>query len=270
MQIRLASAKRIVACSSEAEAKAWPFDKDARERKLFQAENDSEGLVSLKRGTAMFGEWKKMLIGVALASALTTTAAMAQYTLETEVSPVDSGTVGLYPMGTEFDEGVLVTLTATPAEGYEFVGWQGDIAASESTMTIVMSADTRLTAVFQETAAETGYTLTAYIDPSGAGTLVRDPAELTYEDGDVVTVTAYAAEGFLFTGWSGDVPEGADRSNPELVLTITDDMAVEANFAAASTIAGETGIFPCGAAGTVSLGFLFSMLLMMKFGSSRR
>ena len=122
----------------------------------------------------MFGEWKKMLIGVALASALTTTAAVAQYTLETEVSPADSGTVALYPTGTEFDEGELVTLTATPADGYEFVGWQGDITASESTMTIVMSADTQLTAVFQE--ATSGYTLTAYVDPSGAGTLVRDPA----------------------------------------------------------------------------------------------
>ena len=100
--------------------------------------------------------------------------------------------------------------------------------------------------------------------------------ELTYDDGDEVTVTAYAAEGFLFTGWSGDIPEDADASDPELILTITGDMSVEANFASASTLTGTngeeptTGILPCGATGTVSLGFLFSMLLMMKFGGSRR
>ena len=45
-----------------------------------------------------------------------------QYTLT--VSAGDGGTVSTE--GGTYDEGTSVTITATPKEGYEFVGWEGD------------------------------------------------------------------------------------------------------------------------------------------------
>ena len=49
------------------------------------------------------------------------TPAPTQYTLT--VTAGEGGTVSTE--GGTYDEGTEVTVTATPAEGYEFVGWEG-------------------------------------------------------------------------------------------------------------------------------------------------
>ena len=48
--------------------------------------------------------------------------APTQYTLT--VSAGEGGTVSTE--GGTYDEGTNVTVTATPSEGYEFIGWEGD------------------------------------------------------------------------------------------------------------------------------------------------
>ena len=48
--------------------------------------------------------------------------ATTQYTLE--VTAGEGGTVSTE--GGTFDEGTEVTVTATPAEGFEFIGWEGN------------------------------------------------------------------------------------------------------------------------------------------------
>ncbi len=220
------------------------------------------------RGMAMnFHRINKTMLAVALVSGLAANMAMAQYTLEVTVDPTSSGLVSAYPDATEYEEGEVVTLTATAADGYQFAGWSGDVTASESTLTIVMTDDTALTATFEEATGE--YTLTAYVDPSGAGTLVRDPAKTGYDSGEEVTITAYAGEGYIFTGWQGDIPDGADYTEETLTLTITGDTSVKATFAAGLTLDDSNGTTPgewapCGSAGFVSLSFLFSMMLSMK------
>ena len=45
-------------------------------------------------------------------------------------------------------EGDVVTLVATPASGYRFVGWTGDLSGSDSSVTIVMDFDKTVTARF--------------------------------------------------------------------------------------------------------------------------
>lgn len=198
--------------------------------------------------------------------------ASAQFILQVDIDPPGAGIVAKFPAGDEFQEGEVVTLTATPAEGFAFVGWTGDINASESSMTLVISDDTVLTAVFEESEAPR-YTLTAFVDPSGAGTIVRDPADFDYAEGEQVTLNAYAGQGFVFTGWSGDLPDDADELDPVLVLTMNADLDVRANYAAGQTLddgPSGSGGAGCGALGMVGFATMLSLMFMLKLGGMRR
>jgi len=133
-----------------------------------------------------------------------------QYTLTTNV--VGSGSVALNPAGGTYDAGTIVTLTATAAAGFQFSGWSGDLSGAASPTTITMDANKNVTATF--TAVPT-YTLT--VNTSGSGSVALNPPGGIYDAGTVVTLTATAAAGFQFTGWSGDL---SGATNP---TTITMD-----------------------------------------------
>jgi hypothetical protein len=71
-------------------------------------------------------------------------------TLETNISPKDSGTITKSPDKSSYSPNEEVTLTATPAKGYKFKQWQGDASGSEATITIKMNGNQNVTAVFEE------------------------------------------------------------------------------------------------------------------------
>jgi uncharacterized repeat protein (TIGR02543 family) len=60
------------------------------------------------------------------------------------------------------------------------------------------------------------YTLTTAWMPLDGGTVTIDPDLTAYPAGDTVTVTAAAAEGYVFGGWSGS----ATTANPTVTLVI--------------------------------------------------
>ena len=66
-----------------------------------------------------------------------------QYTLT--VSAGDGGSVS--SEGGTYDEGTSVTITATPDEGYEFVGWEGSDGDSMS-LTLKINGETTIQAIF--------------------------------------------------------------------------------------------------------------------------
>lgn len=191
-----------------------------------------------------------------------------QFSLTVNADPADGGSTAVFPQQSSYEDGDEVTLTATAAEGFEFAGWGGDITASESTIVFLMTGDVELTAMFTEAGPAT-FKLTAFVDPSGAGTIVRDPAEFEYEDGAEVTLTAYAGDGFVFTGWSGDLPEGADAASSELTVTMSSDVNIEATFAAAQQLDGATGA-GCGAMGLAGFGLMLSLMAAQYVGLKRR
>ncbi|MGH7599011.1 MAG: InlB B-repeat-containing protein, partial [bacterium] len=63
---------------------------------------------------------------------------------------VGSGNVSLNPSGGTYDAGTTVTLTATPAAGYQFSGWSGDLSGSTNPETITMDGNKNVTATFTE------------------------------------------------------------------------------------------------------------------------
>lgn len=213
---------------------------------------------------------QSIVILSALAAALTfATPAFAQLNLTAVVDPADGGSVAIFPNDEELVAGQLVTLTATPAEGYTFLGWEGSITAEQSSITFEMTDDTELTAVFIED-AET-YKLNAFIDPSGAGTILRDPVAFEYDPGTAVTLTVFANDGFVFTGWVGDVPEDQDANSDSITVTLDSDLDIQATFAAGSTLDdSQSGSIGCGSLGMISLGSMFAMMFATGRSRARR
>lgn len=80
-----------------------------------------------------------------------------------------------------------------------------------------------LTAFSIESAVQT-YTLT--LSATEGGTVQADPSRATFEAGEPVRLLATPADGYTFTGWTGDITGGG---NPK-ALTVSSNMAVTASF----------------------------------------
>jgi hypothetical protein len=132
-------------------------------------------------------------LGVSLANFI------VQYTLT--VSSVGSGRVDLIPPGGVYDENTVVTLNAVPLPGSEFRNWDGDLRGANPTMALVMNADKKVTAKFQDIGR---YTVALNIAGAGEVTLDPPPSGGVYYAGTVVTLTATPEAGHVFSGYSGD------------------------------------------------------------------
>ena len=68
---------------------------------------------------------------------------VSQYTIT--VSAEEGGSVST--AGGTYDDGTSITVTATPSEGYGFIGWSG-LNSSNSTITITLTENTTIEALF--------------------------------------------------------------------------------------------------------------------------
>ncbi|MGH7492998.1 MAG: InlB B-repeat-containing protein [bacterium] len=144
-----------------------------------------------------------------------------QYALA--LSTAGSGSVALNPPGGVYDAGTVVTLTASPAAGWQFSGWSGDLTGTTNPATITMNANKNVTATFTELPA-TQYALT--VTTAGTGSVDLNPNGGVYNAGTVVTLTANPAAGWQFSGWSGDLT----GSNNPATMTMNANKNVTATF----------------------------------------
>jgi hypothetical protein len=162
---------------------------------------------------------------------ISVTAAFAQngYTLNISVNPSGAGVpmVSVNPsIGDNYPSGTSVTLTAKAANGWTFSGWSGsnDISSTTSNpTTITMNSNETVTATFIQNI----YTLTTSVNPAGTGTI--SPNGGSYPSGTSVILTATAATGWTFSGWSGSNDLANTTANPTTV-TISGNESVVANF----------------------------------------
>jgi hypothetical protein len=142
------------------------------------------------------------------------------YTLSTSVNPSGSGSV--YPSGGSYAYGSSVTLTATPATGYQFSSWSGDISSSNSPISISMNSNTNIIANF----SAIHYTLSTSLSPAGSGSVY--PSGGSYVYGTTVQLTATPSTGYQFSSWSGDI----SSSSSSISISMNSNTNVVANFVA--------------------------------------
>ncbi len=118
--------------------------------------------------------------------------------------------------------GISVTLTAPAIAGANtFNVWSGCDSYSGSSCAVTLSADRTVTATYV-----TQYRLTTGLSPAGSGT-VLPVSGLFYPAGSIVNLSAVAAPGYLFSGWSGPV---ASPGNAVTTVTMDGPGSVMANF----------------------------------------
>jgi uncharacterized repeat protein (TIGR02543 family) len=127
-----------------------------------------------------------------------------------------TGTVTSSPAGincgatctASFTSGASVTLTPAAATGSTFAGWSGACTGTGA-CTVSMTAARSVTATFNSSA--TTFALTVTNAGTGTGTVTSSPAGIScgatcsanFASGTSVTLTAVAASGSTFAGWSG-------------------------------------------------------------------
>jgi hypothetical protein len=70
-----------------------------------------------------------------------------------EMTSIGKGEVSRSPNLPLYDHGSIVTITATPANGWAFVGWSGDTTASANPLGVVLDRNMAVTAAFRDAVA---------------------------------------------------------------------------------------------------------------------
>ena len=163
------------------------------------------------------------------------------YTLTTGVSPSGSGSVS--PAGGTYAAGSQVTLTATPASGYNFSNWGGDASGSQNPITITMNSNKSITAYFEE--------VSFMVSAGGYHTVGLEA------DGTVVAV-GYNGNGQCDVGdWTGIIQVDAGNCHTVglesggTVVAVGDNLYGQCNV---SNVGGWTNIIQVGAGARHTVG----------------
>ena len=147
--------------------------------------------------------------------------APTQYTLT--VTAGEGGTVSTE--GGTYDEGTEVTITATPDDGYEFIGWEGSDTDSNS-INITLNSNITLSPIFQEIFNEIN------IELQGQGSYTIQ--EISYNLFKLIAEPSY---GYSFKGWNGSFGESLNQiilinpvENPSLQLVFEESLGLNEVF----------------------------------------
>ena len=135
--------------------------------------------------------------------------------IQSSPSGIDCGWLDRTACSRDYLRGTPVTLTATPIDGWTFVRWDGDCTGTTTTCDVSMEEARDVRAIFEITRIP----LTVTKPGNGSGLVTSTPPDYTtaefgincgstcsarYLDNESVTLTAAAATGSDFAGWSGD------------------------------------------------------------------
>ncbi len=187
-------------------------------------------------------------VGEAFARLTVTRAGLGVGTVVSSPAGIQCGTT----CTATFGGAALVTLTAVSATGSVFDRWGGDCSGSGPTCVLVMNGDRVAVATF----GGPNPTLTVTRAGTGAGVITSTPAAAScgascwsYMPGTLVTLTATAASGSTFTGWSGGCTGAAPTctvtmpANENVAVTATFDLVPATPCANPITFTPNTGNF---------------------------
>ena len=202
-------------------------------------------LIPVSSATSHFVGWSGACTGTGLcvvimneAQQVTANFALNEYPLDVTVMGTGSGSVTSAPAGInclgdcvqDYTHGTLVTLTAVPALGSTFTGWNGACSGTgDCVVTVEAAAEVTATFTINQ------YTLNVTLDGSGSGSVTSNPTGIScgadcaqlYEYGTEVTLTAVPGTDASLGSWGGDC---AGTSGLVCTLTMTENTTVTATF----------------------------------------
>lgn len=144
-----------------------------------------------------------------------------------------------YANGKKVEKGTSITLSATPNNGYHFVGWfAGETKVSDDLRyTFTVNEDTTLEARFEKDASS-ATTHRFICDVRGNGSILENNVKanekymygVTLPEGTKITLTAKADTSWVFKGWYKSSDESLISSNATYTFNLTDDILVYAMF----------------------------------------
>ena len=152
--------------------------------------------------------------------------------ISVDVTPHEGGIVEIngstqssYPAYRTFMEDTVIQLEAQPRDGYDFIGWSGDLSGSENPVTIEMDSAKNVTANFSNIMHPLTIQVTIQVNGSGS----TNPTTGTYSYGKETEIDIIATpdSGWQFNSWSGGA---ADPTSPETTILIDSDKSITANF----------------------------------------
>jgi len=108
---------------------------------------------------------------------------------------------------TYYTNGAVVTLAATPAGGWSFLGWQGDVAGTNNPLNITINQTNNIQAVFG--------TIVTTNTLGGGSIVLSQPNPVAF--GAVLTASAVPNPGNYFESWGG----AASGTNAPTTITVT-------------------------------------------------
>ncbi len=143
----------------------------------------------------------------------------------TMMDPMGQGSVVPEPGDHLYSDESLVYITAEADSAWYFDRWElnGDFYSGLADTSLVITADKQLQAFFE---LKDVYTLTME-EPDGMGTVIPEPGDHEYLDGDVAELSAAPGMGYYFSHWTGNVD---DPDAPETTIVMDEDQTVRAVF----------------------------------------
>ncbi len=142
------------------------------------------------------------------------------FTLTVNALPANGGTVS--GAGTFLAGSTSNLVTATPASGFEFIGWTGDATGTNPQLAETMTTNINVTANF----AAIGSNISLTVIVTGNGTVTPNLNGETLKAGRNYTLTAKATSGNVFSNWTGSI---TTNKNP-LTIKAESAMVLQANF----------------------------------------
>jgi uncharacterized repeat protein (TIGR02543 family) len=128
--------------------------------------------------------------------------------------------------------GTVVPIHATPASGYGFINWTGNVGTvanvNAASTAITMNGDYSVTANFE--AIPAGQCSLTTSSTSGGSLTAPGEGTFTYDAGTLVNLVATPATGYHFVNWTGDVGTVVNVNAASTTITMSGNYSILANF----------------------------------------
>lgn len=153
------------------------------------------------------------------------------FSLTAVSSNTQHGTVSKSPDAARYQAGSAVVLTATPAAGFQFDKWSGDVSDIANPLSVKVERDLEVYASF---VPDSRHRLSLTAEGGASPQLVSSPVGPSFEPGAAVTVTAPEVPGYVFDGWAENGAWVGSPQAKDYSFTMDADRSLVARYTQAS------------------------------------